>query len=210
MPQQQRAIATRRAALEGAAAVIERHGYDAATINLMVRESGVTKGALYFHFSSKEAIAEAIIAEQGAWLDRRTDPGVPPLQCVVDLSYAFVEALLTDPLMRASIRMTVNRAGSPDSVVGGYRTWIDGVAALLRQARDEGALAPGVDPEAAAYVVCASMTGLQLTSETLTGRADLEERVESMWRLLVPGLVGTGDVRDVDVRPPSTRAVDPG
>lgn len=205
MPQQQRAIATRRNALRGAAVVIERRGYEAATIAEMVQESQITKGALYFHFASKEAIAEAIIAEQGEWLSAQPVDAAAPVQTIVDLSYAFVAALQTDPLIRASIRMTIDRAAGPEAVARGYSTWIEAVETLLRQARAAGTLADDVRPADCAYIITSSITGLQLTSDALTRRADLAERVESFWRLLVPAIVRPELSSRVDVRVPARR-----
>ena len=205
MPQQQRAIDTRRNALRGAAVVIERRGYEAATIAEMVAESRITKGALYFHFPSKEAIAEAIIAEQRAWLGERYDHAGPPVQTIVDISYGFVDALLEDPLMRASIRMTIDRAAAPESIAAGYNGWISAVEALLERARAAGSLLPHVRPAGTAYTVTSTVTGLQMTSDALTGRTDLAERVEYFWRLFVPALVKPELVARVDVRPPARR-----
>ncbi|MGL5865500.1 MAG: ScbR family autoregulator-binding transcription factor [Dermatophilaceae bacterium] len=205
MPQQQRAIDTRRNALRGAAIVIERRGFKVATIAEMVAESGITKGALYFHFSSKEAIAEAIIAEQGEWFARQETEGSSPMQMIVDLSYAFAEALLHDPLMRASVRMTIDRAASRESTQRGYLSWVTGVTTLLDRARRAGTLAPGTKPAEVAYIVTSAVTGLQITSDALTDRQDLAQRLEDFWRLLVPAVVRPELVAKVDLRPPARR-----
>ncbi|MGL5909212.1 MAG: ScbR family autoregulator-binding transcription factor [Phycicoccus sp.] len=205
MPQQQRAIDTRRNALRGAAVVIERRGFKVATIAEMVAESGITKGALYFHFSSKEAVAEAIIAEQSEWLAQRQTEGSPPVQTIVDLSYAFVDALLTDPLMRASIRMTIDRAASRESIQRGYLSWITGVTALLDRAREHRTLARGTKPAEIAYTIAAAVTGLQMTSDALTSRQDLAQRLEDFWRLMVPAIIRPEFASRVDLRPPARR-----
>ena len=205
MPIQLRAIDTRRNALRGAAAVIDRRGYEAATIAEIVQESNITRGALYFHFPSKEAIAQAIIAEQGAWLRQYNVEVSPPVQTIVDISYAFVDALLADPLMRASIRMTIDRAADHDSVARGYGVWIAKIETLLARARAAGTLNPGVRLEECAYTITSAMTGLQLTSDALTGRQDLTDRVEGFWRLVVPAIVRPERTASVDVRPPARR-----
>lgn len=66
MAQQERAVRTRRAVLEAAATVFADHGYTAATVADILKTAGVTKGALYFHFDSKEALA------RGFWKSRRS------------------------------------------------------------------------------------------------------------------------------------------
>lgn len=185
--------------------VIDRRGYEAATIAEIVQESGVTKGALYFHFPSKEAIAEAIIAEQGTWLSQYHLEDSPPVQTIVDISYAFVGALVDDPLMRASIRMTIDRAADRDSIERGHRVWIAAVETLLTRARAAGTLIPGIRLAECAYTITSAMTGLQLTSEALTGRQDLADRVEGFWRLVVPAIVQPELRTSVDLRPPGRR-----
>lgn len=63
---QERAVRTRRAILEAAAAVFDERGYEAATIADILARAGVTKGALYFHFSSKQELAQGVLDEQMA------------------------------------------------------------------------------------------------------------------------------------------------
>lgn len=60
MPQQERAHATREAIVSAAAGEFDRAGHAAISLNDILRRSGVTKGAFYFHFPSKEAVADDI------------------------------------------------------------------------------------------------------------------------------------------------------
>ncbi|WP_435060255.1 TetR family transcriptional regulator [Streptomyces sp. bgisy060] len=64
MARQERAVRTRRTVLEAAAAVFDERGYKAATIADILKRADVTKGALYFHFASKRALAQGILDEQ--------------------------------------------------------------------------------------------------------------------------------------------------
>ena len=59
MARQERAIRTRRVILEAAGAVFDEHGYTATTISMVLERAEVTKGALYFHFSSGVSSANA-------------------------------------------------------------------------------------------------------------------------------------------------------
>src|ERR1700709_183863 len=60
---QQRAIRTRAAVLDAAAEVFAKTGYSATTLNDITAAAGVTKGAVYFHFPDKEAVANALIED---------------------------------------------------------------------------------------------------------------------------------------------------
>ncbi|MDQ0284796.1 TetR/AcrR family transcriptional regulator [Rhodococcoides fascians] len=58
---QQRAIKTRAGLIAAAAHEFADRGYAAASVNSILANSKFTKGALYFHFPSKEALAEAVL-----------------------------------------------------------------------------------------------------------------------------------------------------
>lgn len=76
MAKQDRAIRTRHTILVAAASVFEERGYQAATITDILTTAGVTKGALYFHFQSKEDLAYGVMAAQGRHMGT-----VPPRTC---------------------------------------------------------------------------------------------------------------------------------
>lgn len=46
-----------------------------------------------------------------------------------------------------------------------------------------------VDPAVPARFVVAAYNGVQLVSHVLTGRRDLDQRLDQRWTLLLPGLV---------------------
>lgn len=202
---QARAASTRATVLRAAAAVFERRGYAAATISEILTEGGVTKGAAYHYFESKEDIARAIVAEQTTWRGPQTAPGPDSLQHLVDLSYRFAVALQSDVLVRASIRLTLERNtfDRPADEANPYQAWLDDVLPHTEAASRGGLLL--IAHDSVAYLVVSGITGTQLVSEGLTNRADLLERIHSLWCTLAPGMF-TEDARDhTDLRPPSRR-----
>jgi AcrR family transcriptional regulator len=56
--------AKRRQILEGARRAFLANGFDAASMNEIAREAGVSKGTLYVYFKNKEELFEAIIEAQ--------------------------------------------------------------------------------------------------------------------------------------------------
>lgn len=201
-PQQDRARQTRHSILSAAAAVFDAKGFDAATISDIIREAATTKGAIYFHFDSKEALAQAIVAEQGTWLTRVPANTGHPLQEVIDISYAFSAALRNDPLLRASIRLTVERGtfGEPDP--DAYRQWEKVVEQRLQVAKRLGHLQTACSPLKVARTVAGSMTGLQLASEVTSGRKDLDRRIEAFWQIVLPGIAAAEYLPALRIRPP--------
>ena len=63
MARQARAEATRAKIIDAAVELFTDPGYGDTDLAAIVRQAGVTKGAFYYHFDSKEAVADAIIAE---------------------------------------------------------------------------------------------------------------------------------------------------
>ena len=194
MPKQERAVQTRQSVLEAAGRVFAEQGYDAATMQSIQERAGVTKGALYFHFDSKVALAQALIAAQVDWLEAqlaRLSIGVPPVQQILDISFAFADALRSDPIVRASIRLSVERGTFRPAAGEGnpYQDWVDAATVLFGKAKTAGQLRDGVRPVDAAVLVTGTITGVQLASEAMTGYADLDKRLRIMWSALLPGLV---------------------
>lgn len=58
------ANAKRRQIVEGARAVFLTKGFDAASMNDIAREAGVSKGTLYVYFENKEQLFEAIVEQE--------------------------------------------------------------------------------------------------------------------------------------------------
>ena len=56
--------AKRRQIIEGARTLFLTQGFDAASMNAIAHEAGVSKGTLYVYFKSKEELFEAIVEEQ--------------------------------------------------------------------------------------------------------------------------------------------------
>jgi AcrR family transcriptional regulator len=193
MVKQERAHATREAIVAGAAAVFSRRGYGLASIADIAAASGMTKGALYFHFPSKDDLARAVIVEQ----HRRTmieatailAEGRPALETMVLLCRSLAQQLLTDPVVQAGIRLTTDVSSFEQPVAQPYQDWLQTFEELFLRAREEGDLRPDLDPAVLAHFMIPAYTGVQLVSETLTDRADLLQRVRELWVVLLPGIV---------------------
>ncbi|MFF7125848.1 ScbR family autoregulator-binding transcription factor [Streptomyces sp. NPDC016566] len=152
--------------LEAAAAVFGERGYDAASTNEILARAGLTRGALYHHFPSKESIAAAVLEAQGEALVVPDQP--VKLQAVIDLTLAFSVRLQTDMVLRASVRLAVEQSSFSTSAQAPYNQSITLVEDLLRQAEKQGELLPGADLAEVASTVVAAFTGMQVMSEAFS------------------------------------------
>ncbi|MGH8918105.1 MAG: ScbR family autoregulator-binding transcription factor [Actinomycetes bacterium] len=193
MAKQARSELTREAIVLGAAEAFDRFGYASASLNDVIAQAGVTKGALYFHFSSKEELARAVIEAQHA---RSVSAGkqmieqkAPGLESIIRLSQEMVRQLLEEPMVRAGIRLTLENGTFHSPVPDPYREWMQTIELLLRRAIVEKDVREMPAPEDLARFIVAAFTGVQLVSQVLTSRADLRRRIWEMWELLLPALV---------------------
>ncbi|MEV5313190.1 MULTISPECIES: ScbR family autoregulator-binding transcription factor [unclassified Streptomyces] len=200
MAQQERAIRTRQKIVKAAAELFDEVGYEAATISEVLKKCGVTKGALYFHFSSKEELAQEVLAAQVSAL-----PPVPPqelfLQQSLDEALLLAHMLrLGDPMVRGSIRLTVDQGSPLDGLDRRVpmQGWINHNMDVLARAKAAGELLPHVDVASTATLFTSSFTGVQVLSKIMTGHADMVERVLDLMGNLIAAIAVPGVLLRLD------------
>lgn len=187
MAEQVRAIRTRQAILSAAAKVFEERGYQAATISEILATAGVTKGALYFHFQSKEDLALGVLAEQDQHLTVPDRAG--KVQVLVDTVMLHAYRLQTDPMVRAGVRLTMDQLAAGLDRSGPFVRWGEVGAEFLEMAQAQGELLPHVIPKETADVIVGSFAGIQSMSEAICEYQDLGTRVSALMRHLLPSVV---------------------
>ncbi len=188
MTQQQRAIETRRKLLEGAAEVFDERGYSAASINEIQERSGITKGAMYFHFKSKEEIAKGVMTAQTEVPLEVRSRAASPMQQVIDLTHELAHRLRTDVLFRASIRLTVEQGTFQTNESDMYDWWLRIFTRELARAQGAGELREELAPEDVAASIVGSFTGIQTLSNVTCARRDLHQRLANWWQQILPGI----------------------
>jgi AcrR family transcriptional regulator len=102
-PQRQRGRLRVAAILEAGAAAFREKGYDAVTMTEIAARSGTTFGSLYRFFPSKEALANALLAQYGERaLDRLTD--------LAELAPTLTPAALADALVDFMVTLQAERS----------------------------------------------------------------------------------------------------
>ncbi len=197
MVRQERAEATRRQILDAAAAVFAEGGYVAANLGEIVTHADVTKGALYFHFDSKETLAREIIAERDLHIAhaRRAiaASNLPPLEDLIQQSLTVAALVYTDVYVRAGDRL-VQEIGEDDADAGAASRAVRArIAALLAAAAERGDVRVD-DPAAVARVLWAQFCGARLAARLAAGEYDLIGCVEDMWSMII-GAIVTEDMR---------------
>ena len=163
------ALDTRFRILIAAFEEIHRVGFQAASINHILKRTRVTKGALYHHFPSKKALGYAVLDE--LILTKIRDVWITPLQQgnALDVMISIIResgAEITDddirlgcPLNNLSQEMSPIDEGFRERIEGIYTTWRQGLATGLESARKSGQIRDDIDTEALAIMLVAGLEG---------------------------------------------------
>ncbi|MFE7647153.1 ScbR family autoregulator-binding transcription factor [Streptomyces phaeoluteigriseus] len=195
MARQERAIRTRRAILEAAARMFNELGYEASTIGMLIERAQLTRGGVYFHFTSKEQLARAVLDE--AVTREGLVPQALKLQEWVDLALLLAYRVPREPVLSASIRLSVDSKAR--SLFGTrWPDWIAVSTDLLTEAKERGELRFHVDPAEIARLLVGAWTGVQLVTETLPDR-DLSQEVSALFALVLPSVVPADVLAKLDI-----------
>src|SRR3954447_16222411 len=180
VPRQARALATRSALLAAAAEEFADASYHEASLSRILDRSKVTKGALYFHFVSKESIALAVVDEMEVLchdlVARAKEPGLDPLRTAAQVAREVQDAL-AEPLLRAGQRLCSDGFAGEHRPGWPFRFWEEVFRDLFDRAADLRLLRPSVDPSSLARTVVDVSAGAFIASLGVTGLADLPRRV---------------------------------
>jgi len=187
---QERGRATRHTLLLEAARAFDERGYDAASLSDILAASGRTKGAMYFHFRSKEQLAVDLVAEVvDSWEQVRATiatRGLDPLRTLLVETDAYVGRWTHDVVVRGGSRAMSGTAQFAEQHSAWYGDWARSTAARLRAALDQGLLRPATDPDRVSRLVVAASCGHRSFAETIVGSPSHFERMTDTWLGILP------------------------
>jgi AcrR family transcriptional regulator len=193
MVRQARSEATRRKIIDSAVDLINEIGYPAAGLGDIIERAELTKGALYYHFDSKEALATAIIEEGSETILNafraagRTSS--PAMENILHGSFVVTDVLASDRVARAGARLLRTFGGFNPAAKRTVEILVNELVERIKTATAEGDLRPTLDAETAGASVLAGMLGSELLSSTLAEGTDLRARFARTWELLLPAII---------------------
>jgi TetR/AcrR family transcriptional repressor of nem operon len=193
--------ATRAFLLKTAARVFAERGYTGTALSDLIAASGLTKGAFYFYFPSKAALALAVLRDQQErWLhgvSERVLAAGTAIEQFRALTPAMLDLLATEPGAWSITRLTKEMAADPataDAVVGPMAQWVELIADIIRRAQAGGDIRRELDPHAVAVVLVGAFDGLKTLTDVLDpGSADsrlFTRRAEVLLDVVEHGLLG--------------------
>lgn len=184
---------TRQLIVDAAARLFSERGYATASLSDIASAAGVTKGALYWHFKSKEDIALEIVRQMYAsWpalLSQVMAEHDDALNSLIAVTYSAASQFTNEYTVQAAKRLLAELpAESLSQLPTPYVGWQQALTGLVRDGQQVGQINAAVDAEAVAQVVVASFFGMQQVSYELTNRKDLVVRIDAFWQLVRPQL----------------------
>src|SRR4051794_3347351 len=194
MVRQARSEATRRRIITSAVELFNEIGYPATGLGDIIERAEMTKGALYYHFDSKESLATAIIEEGSTRLadafHNITTSSAPALEGIIHGLFVVADLMITDQIARSGTQLLRAFGEFNDVAARTYRGWTAEMTERTRQAIDEGDVRAELDPQAIGETIVGSMLGAELLASATTAGADVLQRVTRVWQGLLPAVVG--------------------
>lgn len=140
-------------------------GFHSASVGRMLTTAGVTKGALYHHFPSKQALGLAVVSEL---LGARIAQFADSLATAPDPIAALSEWVLGPPWIQVRLGCPVNNLAQEMSALDEafrerieavFAAWRGAIADALRRGQASGQVRTNVDAPCAASFILASLEG---------------------------------------------------
>ena len=167
---------TRERLLQAAFREVYRSGFQSASLDTILAAAGVTKGALYYHFGSKEVLGHAIVEEVIAKLSG--ERWLLPLQRSkdndpIDALIGVVRAIPARPRDVRNGCPLVNLAQEMSRLDEQFRkrlerifhAWQEGIATALRRGQSQGTVRRDLDPEETASFLIAMVEGYEVLAK---------------------------------------------
>jgi TetR/AcrR family transcriptional regulator, transcriptional repressor for nem operon len=163
---ERRAGTTRQRLIAAASRQFAQRPYSMVSLDDILAEAELTKGAMYFHFPSKQALALAIVDDltemNRAAVTELLAHKMSGLETLIDLVYPFAVQDTQNEVARAGVRLLEtldNTTALPT------QSWVEFVTTLIQKAVTEGDVIDHHDPEDIAKMLVALWVGIRRISD---------------------------------------------
>ena len=165
------------------------YGCDGTTLDDIITAAGITKGAFYHYFKSKESLCEAVIEQLVADYHRLTesiDQQLPP----IDRLRRFIHELSSLNASgkwvncRLMIRLTLDSHESNPKIqhkINDFWQWYTGFFEdLIQKCRDAGQLSKSLDIQSQSRLLISFMAGANTLERALPTNTDITDLAETI------------------------------
>lgn len=185
-----RADVTRQKILDAASRQFSRRSFNTVSLDDVVADADVSKGALYFHFQSKYSLALAIIEHHAAAVRASTmellTHQLSGLETLIEITFMVATLDTSDHYARAATNLQgmVRKPGGPN--VGAVDEWMKGSISILEQAIADGDVRSDQDPEDLAQVLVSHYVGVRHVND-MDDTFGFMTSVKNSWCATLPG-----------------------
>lgn len=184
-PLQRRAIATRDDIVSAAAEHFNTVGYAATNISEILAGTGTSKGALYHHFPSKNALAQYLVQSWSTALVDTiscvTATDGPPVQQVASIQRKLATVVANDHIARAGMLLSLEQAVDEHAKV--YTAWASALTVIVDQAIRARQLDDTAEKTRLGESLCAGFVGAVHVATRLGEAETISRRVDDLLTL---------------------------
>ncbi|WP_144392429.1 TetR/AcrR family transcriptional regulator [Pleionea sediminis] len=187
---------TRTKILDAALDEIHLRGFQGMRVDHILKRTGLTKGALYHHFTNKQAIGYAIVDEiLGQDIMERW---VGPLEKSANPVVTFIEICENEragknasqiekgcPVNNLTQEMSPIDEGFRERLEKVYQTWTGAIAESLERGINNGVVRDDIHPEKVAKFLLASLQGIIGVAKCCKEESVLDDMAECMRDYLI-------------------------
>ena len=163
---------TRKKIVEAAAPIFNQCGYEGSSLNDLMEATGLKKGGIYRHFSSKEELAAEAFdyTWEAAWnarllhVDEKTS-GIAKLKQLIANFVDYRSPVAGGcPILNTAIDTDDGNPVLRARVAKALRSWLTRLQTIVEQAQESRETRPGVDAKLVATLIVASLEGALMMS----------------------------------------------
>jgi AcrR family transcriptional regulator len=186
---ERRADATRHRLIAAASRQFAHRPYSLVSLDDILTEAELTKGAMYFHFPSKHALALAIIDDltemSRATVIELLARKMSGLETLIDLIFLLSVQDTQQEVARAGVRLLETLDNTTPLPPTLWRSRLEFVTTLIQRAVTEGDVVDHHDPEDIAKMLVALWVGVRRTSNLDEPEHYLDD-LQKAWTLALP------------------------
>ena len=163
---------TRKKIVAAAAPIFNQNGYEGSSMNDLMEATGLKKGGIYRHFSTKEELAAEAFdyTWEAAWNARllHVDEKANGIEKLKQLIANFVHRRSPIaggcPILNTAIDSDDGNPVLRARVAKALRFWLTRLQTIVKDAQERGETRAGVDPRGVATLIVASLEGALMMS----------------------------------------------
>jgi AcrR family transcriptional regulator len=177
-------------------------GFEGLRTRDVAAEVGVNVATLHYYFRTKEALIRAVVGHAMERFRTTFAPGRSP-GAQLEVHFRGMRRLVRDePELFAVMGELAQRSARDPAIAVIYKethdTWHATLQGLLKHARAEGFVDPGLDPDATAALITATFSGMFMLPSATTTPRHLEQALKQLEKF-----IGIGKTRKM--RTPASR-----